>query len=267
MSEHNHLNEPAAPEADDIGALWHVDDGVGVFSGPLGRNASHSHAVPVYVTGVYGTFGLRINGGKWLSCRTAVIPAGLPYEFDVGGNPLSVVYLEPTIAGVEALTPLIRNAREENGALVGSAGEISLMRELFEDRDSTQWAGFALKDIVGFSKRQASNSIDPRALRAVKQLQNNYAELTPVDELAKSVGLSSSRFQHVFSQAVGAPIRRYRSWHRMRGAIREIVKGSNFTQAAHAAGYTDQPHFIRDCRRIFGATPSKGLKGIRRSAC
>jgi methylphosphotriester-DNA--protein-cysteine methyltransferase len=45
------------------------------------------------------------------------------------------------------------------------------------------------------------------------------------------------RFQHLFTQEVGVPFRRYRAWNRMRMAISEIVKGSNFTTAAHAAGF------------------------------
>ncbi|WP_245425620.1 hypothetical protein [Phyllobacterium brassicacearum] len=35
---------------------------------------------------------------------------------------------------------------------------------------------------------------------------------------------------------MGVPFRRYRAWNRMRAAISEIVNGSNFTTAAHAAG-------------------------------
>ena len=39
---------------------------------------------------------------------------------------------------------------------------------------------------------------------------------------------------------------------------------SNFTEAAHAAGFADQPHFARDFRRRFGAPASPGLSSVRR---
>ena len=55
------------------------------------------------------------------------------------------------------------------------------------------------------------------------------------------------------------PFRRYRVWHRLRAAIREVAQGSNLTAAAHAAGFADQAHFTREFRRTFGAPPSRGL--------
>ena len=75
--------------------VWYLDRERALFAGPLGHNASHRHSVAVYLAGLYGRFALRIDGSEWLSCRTAVIPAGLNYEFDMGGEPLAVLYLEP----------------------------------------------------------------------------------------------------------------------------------------------------------------------------
>lgn len=263
MTTGRHLYERATSETGEPDALWHVDDGQAFFAGPLHYNTRHSHSVPIYLAGLYGTFRLRIDGARWLSCRAAVIPAGVPYEFDVGGNPLAVFYLEPNVAGVDALTPLVRETREVNGALVGNAGEVSLMREFYENGSSKQWAGLALNDLVDFSKHRASKNIDPRVSRVVENMYERYGDLTPVAQVASSVGLSASRFQHLFTREVGVPFRRYRAWHRMRAAIREIVNGSNFTTAAHAAGFFDQAHFAREFRRTFGAPASRSLSRVR----
>ena len=148
-----------------VGPLWHVDRERTFFAGPLDYNASHQHGAPVYLAGVYGTFRLRVQGGDWLSCRTAVIPAGVLHELDLGGDPLAVFYVEPGAAGVDALTPLVRNAREVAGALLGSTGEVGLMRELYEDGSSARWAGTALDDLIRFSKPRAIRTIDPRISR------------------------------------------------------------------------------------------------------
>ncbi len=260
MSHRKRLYERATTEAGELDHLWHVDDGRAFFAGPLHYNALHQHSIAVALAGLYGTFRLRIDGARWLSCRTAVIPAGVPYEFDLGGDPLAVFYLEPNVARVEALVPLIRDTREVNGALIGSAGEISLMRELYEDRSSKLWIGLALNDLVDFAKHRAPRQIDQRVARVVESLCQCH-DLTPVAEIARSVGLSASRFQHLFTQEVGVPFRRYRAWGRMRAAIREVVDGSSFTAAAHAAGFFDQAHFAHDFRRIFGAPASQGLRG------
>jgi methylphosphotriester-DNA--protein-cysteine methyltransferase len=85
-----------------------------------------------------------------------------------------------------------------------------------------------------------------------------------VAEIAAGVGLSGSRFQHLFTAEVGVPFRRYRAWRRVRVAIAEIVKGSRFTTAAHTAGFADQAHFTNDFRRTFGGPPSLSLLGLRR---
>ncbi|TXM93608.1 helix-turn-helix transcriptional regulator, partial [Methylobacterium sp. WL122] len=85
-----------------------------------------------------------------------------------------------------------------------------------------------------------------------------------VGALAASVGLSASRFQHLFTDAVGVPFRRYRGWLRMRRAIGAVIDGNNFTGAAHAAGFADQAHFAHDFRRTFGAPASLSLRDIRR---
>ena len=140
IPDHKRLYERATTDTGELDALWHVDEGRTFFAGPLDYNASHQHGAPVYLAGLYGSFGLRMEGGKWLSCRTAVIPAGVRHELDLGGNPLAVFYIEPHLAGTDALTPLVRNSREVDGALVGNTGEVSLLRTLYEDRAGTRWA-------------------------------------------------------------------------------------------------------------------------------
>jgi AraC-like DNA-binding protein len=263
IPDDHRLYERVTRDAGELDALWHVDEGRTFFAGPLDYNASHQHGAPVYLAGLYGSFGLRVEGGRWLSCRTAVIPAGVRHELDVGGNPLAVFYIEPDVAGVDALTPLVRNALEVDGALVGRTGEVSLLRTLYEDRTSTQWTGAALTDLLGFATRRAARQIDPRVSRVVAGLYARSGDLRPVAQVAGAVGLSASRFQHLFTQQVGVPFRRYRAWHRMRSAIREIVNGSTFTRAAHAVGFSDQAHFAHDFRRTFGAPASRSLSRVR----
>lgn len=259
------LYERVAPVPGELGALWHVDEGRTFFAGPLDYNASHQHGAPVYLAGLYGSFGLRVEGTEWLTCRTAVIPAGVRHELDLGGSPLAVFYIEPDVAGLDALTPLVRDTREVRGTLVGRTGEVSLLRTLYEDGAATRWAGPALADLLDFSRRRAARAIDPRVAHVVSRLYARYGDLTPVARLADSAGLSASRFQHLFTREVGVPFRRYRAWQRMRAAIREIVKGSTFTRAAHDAGFADQAHFAHDFRRTFGAPASRSLSRVRRS--
>ena len=257
------LYERAAVNSGELDALWHVEDGRTYFAGPLDYNASHQHGAPVFLAGLYGSFRLRLEGGRWISCHSAVIPAGVRHELNVGGNPLSVFYIEPTTAGIDALTPLVRNAREVDGALVGTTSELPLLRSLYEDRTSTQYAGAALSDLLSFATKRARKRIDPRVSRAIATLNAGADDVVSASQAANSIGLSGSRFQHLFTQEVGVPFRRYRAWQRMRAAIREIVRGGSFTRGAHEAGFFDQAHFAHDFRRTFGAPASRSLSKVR----
>ena len=268
--ERGRLYERAAPASKppsgELDALWHLDAGRTLFIGPLDYNTSHQHGAPVYLTGLYGKFGLRVEGGPWRWVRTAVIPAGVRHELQLGGMPLGVLYVEPDMAGTEVLTPLVRGvgSSEEDGALIGSSGEVAAFRELYESRTATQWAGEALGDLLEFARPRARWEMDPRIARAVGALAAaGLGPLRSVEGVAAEVGLSGSRFQHLFTREVGVPFRRYRAWQRMRGAIAEIIRGSSFGRAAHLTGFADQAHFGRDFRQTFGAVASISLDRVR----
>ncbi|ODA67431.1 Transcriptional activator FeaR [Methyloligella halotolerans] len=242
--------------------LWHVGPDRAFFAGPLGHNVSHSHATPVLLTGLYGTFRLRIGGGAWRLASAAIIPAGTRYEFDMGGEPLSVLYLEPDLAGTEALLPILQDASgEEDGVVVGRSATLDVFRELFESSDSQSWAQHALSDLVSYAHARAHSEIDPRVAKLVRRLSDDLTEQIPAESLAAEIGLSVSRMQHLFAETVGVPVRRYRTWRRLRSAISEAANGSNGTAAAHAAGFFDQSHFVHAFRRAFGAPPR--LAGVR----
>lgn len=256
MAHTGRLNERAVPSGVD--SLWHVDSGWAVFAGPLGRNALHAHSTAVYLAGLYDTFQLRIAGGEWLSCRTAIIRAGVAYEFDMAGAPLSVLYVEPNAGSVDTLAPLVRNGEAVRGAFIGD-GDVTPLRHVFEHRPGVAELRASTDDLLSFSRKRARRGMDGRVTRALETLQAEETEHNCVASAATAAGLSASRFQHLFTSEVGVPFRRYRRWQRLRLAIAEAVRGASLTHAAHAAGFADQAHFSRAFRATFGAPPSRGL--------
>lgn len=251
-------------QAKASGPLWHVAGAQTFFAGPLTYNASHQHGAPVFLVGLYGRFRLRVENGPWTTCRTAMIPAGVCHELDLGGDPLGVLYVEPDRAGLHDLVPLLHGTWEMNGALLGTGGTLTPLRDLYEHHDGTREAGAALTELLRFSGARARSRLDARVGRAVGLLQECPDRYASVGDLAREVGLSSSRFQHLFTAETGVPFRRYRAWLRMRRAIGHVVAGASFTAAAHEAGFADQAHFGHDFRKTFGAAPSRSLVGVRR---
>lgn len=260
---------PVAPPPATAAPFWHLDGERTCFIGRLTYNAPHQHGAPVFLAGLYGRFGLRLAGGDWRWVRTAMIPAGVVHELDVGGDPIGVLYIEPTLEGAPTLAALTACACETGGGLVAANGEFALMREMWEDAGSVAWAGAALDDLVGFGARRARRRVDPRVARILDRLAGSAGD-GGLDEpgvaaACAQVGLSPHHFQHLFTREVGVPYRRYRAWTRMRRAIATVSQGSSFTRAAHEAGFCDQAHFTHDFRRTFGAPPSWSLSGVRLS--
>jgi AraC-like DNA-binding protein len=105
-------------------------------------------------------------------------------------------------------------------------------------------------------------SIDPRVKRVLRDLPGRLAqaEAVSLDAVAASVGLSPSRFLHLFTTSVGVPLRPYVLWLRLQCGARELALGKSVADAAYAAGFSDAAHFTRTFRRMIGATPRQVLQ-------
>lgn len=77
------------------------------------------------------------------------------------------------------------------------------------------------------------------------------------------LGVSVSRFTHVFSESVGMPFRSYILWLRLQAALDSLVTRRSLTRAAHDAGFADAAHLSRIFRRMFGIAPSVALADVR----
>jgi AraC-like DNA-binding protein len=122
-----------------------------------------------------------------------------------------------------------------------------------------------LLSFLSVSAGSTPPQLDPRIARVIEWLGGNPADLTALDELVRSDGLSVSRFLHLFSEEIGVPFRRFRIWNRLRAASSMALKGANLTEAAISAGFSDSAHFSRLHRDTFGVTPSYILGRLARA--
>jgi transcriptional regulator GlxA family with amidase domain len=79
-----------------------------------------------------------------------------------------------------------------------------------------------------------------------------------VDDLARAVNLSSSRLRFLFQQCTGTTPRRYHKLLRLQKA-QALLRESflNVKQVMVEVGWTDESHFSRDYKRLYGESPSK----------
>lgn len=76
-----------------------------------------------------------------------------------------------------------------------------------------------------------------------------------VAALAREFGLSVSALERRFRRSVGSSPKHFASIVRLRRVFRLKEAGGNLTGIAYDAGYSDQPHFIKDFKRFTSQTP------------
>jgi AraC-like DNA-binding protein len=112
----------------------------------------------------------------------------------------------------------------------------------------------------GSGQRRQTPPPDPRILRAIAALH----ALHPLDgagaaHLAAVVGLSTSRFLHLFRINTGTSYRRYVLWLRMLRAAEVLRHGGSLTAAAAGAGFASPSHFSDAFLAMFGLRPRQLL--------
>lgn len=109
-------------------------------------------------------------------------------------------------------------------------------------------------------ENQIPSDLDPR-LQILQQTLNECLEGDCIKPdhwkaaiVAQKMGLSESRFLHLFKQQMHIPWRPYLLWRRLLCAVNAIQKGRSATEAAYIAGFSDSAHLSRTFRNNFGMT-------------
>ena len=100
--------------------------------------------------------------------------------------------------------------------------------------------------------------MDPRIERVVYVIENNLASQLQGSAIAKSVGLSLSRLQHLFKEETGTTIRKYQQELRLKRA-RELLLTTHLSikEIIVAVGAGDKSHFVREFTKTYGLSPRR----------
>jgi AraC-like DNA-binding protein len=106
----------------------------------------------------------------------------------------------------------------------------------------------------------STSSMDPRVARAVAAIERSGG-LVGIDELAVSIDTTRRHLERLFLQSVGMSPKRLARVTRFQRAVGVLEGGGagSGALAAHACGYADQAHFIRDFRELAGCSPGVHL--------
>jgi len=216
----------------------------------------------VWQASVEGTHRLVPDGCMdllWLSTGTGFLcgPETTAWTFRLPAGTTAVgVRFRPGLAGpvVGLDVSELTNDRVGLDALLGAAPFRRLADELGDLADPR--AGLAALTATVGRWAAGRQPVDPLAHRVV-------AGPFTVAALADDLGLTARQVHRRSLRAFGygpSTLARLMRFQRFLAvAAAPTAAGASLAQAAATAGYSDQPHLVRDCRAITGLTPTEFL--------
>lgn len=197
----------------------------------------------------------------------AVVPPYTPHRVACDQRLICSITIEPETIDETALPAWLR---DHTGPVPADHPEAAAM--LTRVRSAHAWlrtqgrqidlqtAGF---DECFFGQRLAPRRIDPRIASVLEDIRNDPSRSTTAQDCAAAVGLSFSRFLHLFKAEVGTPFRSLRTWKRARSLLHHVTRDTNLVHVALDTGYPDSTHFSHSIRHVYGLKPRDLFAGSR----
>ena len=226
--------------------LW---PGQALYAGPSLNLAPHSGSVWCLAIGIGGPLTVWTADRTTRGAHSVLIPPRLTHQLTCHGSGLVSCYLEPTSDRAHSCR---QNLTTWNGDVgVTHLDEDQLTNAPTDDHSARRWLDVAAP--------QTHQAIDHRIALAAKRIRDDPAATIPSRHLAAEVGLSESRFLHLFRDELGTSLRRYRLWTRLVHAGTVIAAGGNLTTAAADSGFTSPSHLADRFKSTFGLSASQLL--------
>jgi two-component system response regulator YesN len=111
--------------------------------------------------------------------------------------------------------------------------------------------------LAGRVEQANQNRLGRAVRRAAHFIEENYGRDLPLEDVAKSVGLSPSYFSSSFKRETGKNVVEYITEFRVEKAIELLCTTNlNTSEVAYRVGFNDPKYFTRIFKRSVGVTPS-----------
>src|SRR4051794_33022563 len=206
-------------------------------------------SVPIINPGELHTGSKAVEAG-W-RYRVLYAPVNFIHELanEVGGKPGAQPWFAPGV---------IRDA--------DLATRLACAHRLLESGDDALAAEAAMLDalstlLVRYARtRPAATHVAPDDARVAimkERLTGDLVEPITLAEVAQAAGLSPFHAARLFTRATGLPPHAWRNQVRLQRALAPLRAGVSVTDVAAVSGFTDQSHFTRHFRRMFGVPPGR----------
>lgn len=228
------------------------------YCGDLGHPAMHrSGAINLYVS-LGAPLRYRLVDGDWQQAHNVLVQPWQAHQIVCDERLACDLMIEPDSVDRAGLPGFVRGA---SGAFDAPD---------FVARMHAAALGSPLSprgiDHTCFGEKLAPRLLDRRIARGLQHLKSAAHLPLAADDMAATLGLSASRFLHLFGDEAGCSFRNLRAWRRARLLLGVINQPQNLSRLAQGIGYPDASHFSHSIREFFGIAPKDILRGCRRVA-
>ncbi|HEX7830654.1 MAG TPA: AraC family transcriptional regulator [Thermoanaerobaculia bacterium] len=223
---------------------------------------SHSHhAIQVVIT-MDGEAAICESGKEWRSGRGIIVPPNVVHSYAgqsayaamlfIDPDSIEGIWLRSTVADRTTIVP-------ESRVLPAAEALRRFCESPLESMDFGSLVRFTVESLC--AGVPPARHADPRIRKVLDVIASSDDLRLSLEQLAATVFLSPSRFQHLFKQQVGLAFRRYMLWRKVTRAMIAIAQERTLTAAAQKSDFADAAHLTRTFHQMFGLPPSVLMQG------
>jgi AraC-like DNA-binding protein len=230
------------------------------YAGLLGRPRQRcSGAFHVYVA-LAGKLRLTPEGGEMCEGELLLVQPNRQHTIESDYRTVVVVTIEPESVPPGTLDRLANRLAKD------AAASVRRIRAAYEELLQRPLSGCitsASFDCRCFDEALPQRTLDPRVVKAMALISRFSGEPATAESCAAAVGLSTSRFLHLFKDETDISFRSFRAWKRARHLLNFANQDLNLAHLAQDIGYPDSTHFSHSIRRFYGLKPRAIFSGSR----
>ena len=226
----------------------------------------HYHHCFQIVVSICNTFDCTIENQNYSNFKGFVINQRHKHSCSAQDSSVIVLLVDAESNLGQHLKELLKENLFLNIENVLSAEQLQLLQVDEEDRFDMEILAARYEQLfqMVFPNHLQPSLFDPRIEQAIAYIDANISRKIELTEIAAVTHLSSERLRHLFVQQIGIPFSQYILWKRIKKVIVEVLKKDiPFTDAAIQCGFSDDAHFSRMYRRMFGSSAKPMLKNSR----